>query len=88
MNLFTKKAQTESNTGSYNTNSFRGTKVKKPDEKSTRILESLNPKPMLIFDQKVEQSDVKKVQPKLLTSKLPSAFNINLRSKKRYILIN
>jgi hypothetical protein len=85
MNFFTKKAPTNetSEKGNYH-NSFRGTKIKKPEEK-TKILESLNPKPMLIFDnkEKSETSDLKKVQPKLLTSKLPSAFNLSNSKTKR-----
>jgi hypothetical protein len=86
MNFFAKKATiTESNEKSKYHNSFRGTKIKKPDEKTPKLLESLTPKPMLIFDnkEKSEVFDSKKVQPKLLTSKLPSAFTLSNSKAKR-----
>ena len=85
MNSFGKKVVVDSNVGSYNTNSFRGTKLKKPEEKTTKLLESLNPKPMFKFENKdkLEIADAKKVKPKLLTSKLPLAFFIDNMSKNR-----
>ena len=85
MNYSSKKENVEFSKNSYHTNSFRGTKLQKPEEKIAKLLESLNPKPMLIFENKdkTELTDQKKVKPKLLTSKLPSDFHVNNKVKKK-----
>ena len=68
----------------YSTNSFRGShKEAKPKIKET-LPYNLNHKPLLIFEkqEKGENLENKINQPKLLTSKLPSAFTLNLNKKR------
>lgn len=86
----TKKNSTENEKSSYNINSFRGVYTDKNREKEVKIHSNvLSPRLIIPSSEKNEKETERSkqsIKPRLLTGKLPSAFDVKYRRYDMYFL--